>query len=151
MFSVESLALLCCCVYNTVYSGKILLIGRARWVPKIIALDMQCLTRSLFCDPEWKPAYFTCVSSPVLKERRVERWISNTLSSSVSEGEHSLFPPLPLLLSLAGPAATAAASGTTFRLRWFLGPSSAAPSSARAGGRRRAGFSKLLLVDGEAE
>lgn len=46
-------------------------------------------------------------------------------------------PSLSPLLSLLRPATSAAALGTTLRLRWFLGPSSAAPSPARAGGRRR--------------
>lgn len=71
-------------------------------------------------------AHFTVASLPLLRERRVERWTSDALAS-VPEGEHT--PSCrPLLFSLARPAAAAAAWGTTFRLRWFLRPSPAAPS-----------------------
>lgn len=94
LFSVKSVALLCCWDYRTVNSGKIPLTHTAgASYSKIIVLEMRPLTWSLFCHLEWKPAYFTLASPPLLKERRVERWTSNA-PNSVPEREHFLLPPL---------------------------------------------------------
>lgn len=70
--------------------------------------------------------------------RRSDEWKDGLQTlSRVPGGERPLLLPLSPLLGLPRPATAAAAPGTTLRLRWFLGPSSAAPSPARAGGRRR--------------
>ena len=94
-----------------------------------------------------KQLLFPHPNPPLRRERRVESWTPNTtfLKDYIPFSRPSFF----LKKIQSGPAA--AASGTTFRLRWFLRPSPAAPSPSPRRRKETRGALATTLVDGEAE